>query len=400
MSFSLLVSGFVTLNAIASSLVTENKTRAVSTAYEYFTVMATTRIHAFDWLRGLAVLVMIQTHSLVLLLPATHADPLYRFLVRIDGLVAPAFIFTAGFALALVQCRAALRPENRRTQALRSLGRIGEVLLVATLVNFAWFPLFKEPKWLLRIDILHCIGLSLLLLLAVLVGLASRPRMLRWVLLGLASLLFGLAPFFETTPGLLGLFLNNQPGYLDPQTATVFPLLPWAGYAFLGASTGATLSVMQAERELWEWLGLLAALGVFLWGFQDAFNLAYPPHHFWETNPSNAGQRWALVVGLVAALRLVETRWPGSKAWASVKLLATFGASSLSAYVIHEMLLYHHRLGFFTRLWREQCDWPLYALVLTGLVTLTWLCVRGWDLLRPHLRERFTAWAKSRRAAS
>jgi uncharacterized membrane protein len=32
-------------------------------------VSGAARIHAFDWLRGVAVVVMIQTHSLVLLKP-------------------------------------------------------------------------------------------------------------------------------------------------------------------------------------------------------------------------------------------------------------------------------------------------------------------------------------------
>ena len=66
------------------------------------------RIHAFDWLRGLAVLVMIQTHALVLLLPSIHAQAFFKKLVNVDGLVAPSFIFSAGFALALVQVRAGL----------------------------------------------------------------------------------------------------------------------------------------------------------------------------------------------------------------------------------------------------------------------------------------------------
>ena len=38
--------------------------------------MTSQRIRAFDWLRGLAVLVMIQTHSLALLKPELRAGPI------------------------------------------------------------------------------------------------------------------------------------------------------------------------------------------------------------------------------------------------------------------------------------------------------------------------------------
>ena len=69
------------------------------------------RIRAFDWLRGLAVLVMIQTHSLGLLQPGLHAGGFFTTLQWIDGLVAPSFIFAAGFALALTQVRAAMKDD-------------------------------------------------------------------------------------------------------------------------------------------------------------------------------------------------------------------------------------------------------------------------------------------------
>jgi len=47
------------------------------------------RIQAFDWLRGVAVLVMIQTHCLGLLLPSLAGTPFYVQLVAIRGPVPP-----------------------------------------------------------------------------------------------------------------------------------------------------------------------------------------------------------------------------------------------------------------------------------------------------------------------
>ncbi len=49
------------------------------------------------WLRGIAVVVMIQTHALALLRPELRAGDFFTTLQWIDGLVAPAFIFAAGF---------------------------------------------------------------------------------------------------------------------------------------------------------------------------------------------------------------------------------------------------------------------------------------------------------------
>jgi uncharacterized membrane protein len=343
------------------------------------------RIYAFDWLRGVAVLVMLQTHSLVLLLPELTKTPFFTRLVSIDGLVAPSFIFSAGFALALVQVRAGLAGK-RSEQAKKTLKRIGEVLLVASYVNFIWFPMWREPKWLLRIDILQCIGISLLLLLPVLVALSTRPRVLRWVTLLLALGIFGVSPYGEQVTGFWSLFLNNKTGWLDATTGAAFPLLPWAGYVFLGASFGATIGAMKSEKELWAWLALLIGLGALLFLNEKSVAALYPPHNFWVTDPADAARRWTYVLGLVAVFRLLERQWLAIAQTRVLKWLAAFGGASLSAYFFHEMLLYHHRFGLFARFFREKADWPLFWVLVGALIALTWVCVQLWDRVEKKIR--------------
>jgi uncharacterized membrane protein len=345
------------------------------------------RIYAFDWLRGVAVLVMIQTHCIPLLLPELQKGPFFQRLQMIDGLVAPSFIFSAGFAIALVQVRAGLAG-RRAEQARKRLKRITEVLLVAELINFIWFPMLREPKWLLRIDILHCIALSLYAIMPVLLALALRPKLLRWVLLLLALGLFALAPLGEQVTGWPSLFLNTNFGVLDDTTGAGFPLLPWTGYVFLGASFGATIGSMKSERELWQWLGLLIGLGAVLWYFDRAIEKVYPPHHFWVTNPANAAQRWTWVLSLVAVFRLVERRWPASAQARFFEWLAGFGAASLSAYFFHEMLLFQRHVGLWSRFFREKADWPLFWVLVAALIAATWGCVKAWDRIDPWLRQR------------
>src|SRR5436190_1101396 len=158
------------------------------------------RIQSFDWLRGVAVLFMIQCHTVMfLLLPALKTSTLYRVLMHFDGLVAPSFIFSAGFSLALVQVRSAAAPGGRALRVRKTLRRLFEVLAVATLVNWCWFPVFHEPRYLLRIDILHCIGLSLLIALPLMTVLAPHPKVMRWVTLGLAVAVFAATPYFKET---------------------------------------------------------------------------------------------------------------------------------------------------------------------------------------------------------
>jgi uncharacterized membrane protein len=243
---------------------------------------------------------------------------------------------------------------------------------------------------LFRSDILHCIGLSLLLALPFLVGLASRPRALRWVMLVVAGLVFGAAPLLEGVTGPWSILVNTRAGAIDDTLGTTFPLFPWTGYVFLGASFGATVGAMKREAELWRWLGLLWGLGAMMWAADGVFRDAYPPHAFWVTNPANAAQRWTLVLSVLALLRGVEVRWPGVRSSRAIALLGTFGASSLSAYFFHEMLLYEWHVGVFTKLFRERLDFVTYWPVLAALVVATWLCVKAWDRVDPKLRGLVT----------
>jgi uncharacterized membrane protein len=198
------------------------------------------RERAFDWLKGLAILFMIQCHALVLLRPELKTDRLYRWLDAIDGLVAPAFLFTAGFTLGLALVRSA-KEDRRSARARRVLRRILEVLLVATLLNVLWFPIRSEPQWLLRVDILHCIGISLLTALPLVAALAGWPATLKWLALGVAVLLFAVSPFAESVRGPMARLANISAG-------SVFPCCRGLPTSIWGSPWAPSLPRAIAER--------------------------------------------------------------------------------------------------------------------------------------------------------
>jgi len=178
---------------------------------------------------------------------------------------------------------------------LRTLRRLAEVLLVGILVNWMWFPIFRQPRWIVRMDILPCIGLSLLLALPILFALAPHPRALRWASLLLAAAVFGVSPLAEPLGPPWNRFLNQHGD-------AVFPLLPWAGYVYLGAAIGSATGE-KGPRGAAVWLAALAAAGIVVWSLTPWFAALYPPHEFWVMNPANAARRWTQVC--LAALILL-----------------------------------------------------------------------------------------------
>ncbi len=344
------------------------------------------RIKAFDWLRGIAVLVMVETHALVFLRPEFQQTRAMARLNWVNGLVAPSFILAAGFSLALLQVRAGASGwAGQRARLWRTLRRIAEVLAVATLVNMVWFPVSEVPRWLTRIDILQCIGLSLLLALPILLALARKPYLLAAVCLFLAASIFLLAPYAEQATGSVAGQLLKRGG----PWSTVFPLVPWSGYIFLGAALGALLGVedsARAHRLLWA----LVATGLLGWALTPLWLRLYPPHEFWVTDPANSAQRWTMVALLIVGLLAVEQRM--SEQWrmsAPVRFVELFGTSSLAAYFFHEMLLFYQVRGVsLDVLFGKRCGWWGYAALTVGVIAATAVLASWTDRLYRALDAR------------
>ena len=331
------------------------------------------RIRAFDWLRGGAVLVMIQCHALTLLRPELRAGAWFRAIGFVDGLVAPSFIFAAGFSLALVQVRSAAAG-SRTARLLKTVRRLAEVLIVATLVNWMWYPIFREPRWIFRIDILHCIGLALLIALPIFAALAKFPLILRWISLVFAGCAIVAAPFAESVKGPLAAVANIS-------TGSLFPLLPWAGYVYLGASAGAAVASGE-PRALRRWLLGLVALAAAVWATQPLVAGIYPRHLSFN-DPANHAQRLAVVCLIALTLLLLEQRAGESRPpHRAVRFIEVFGTSSLSAYFFHQALLYYEDWGFsFRSRWGDRCGWGNYAALTAALIGCTFVLVLITDWL-------------------
>jgi uncharacterized membrane protein len=159
---------------------------------------------------------------------------------------------------------------------------------------------------------------------------------------------------------------------------SVFPLLPWAGWAFLGGAAGATAARGTAHqvRRLAVGIGVGSALALLL---KPVWLAAYPPHAFWVTDPANTGARGIAVMAILLGLLAIEARVPaGARRSAAVWLLELFGTSSLAAYFFHEMLIYYEVRGVsLARVAGGRCGWGgfagLVAVVVAATALLSWV---------------------------
>lgn len=338
-----------------------------------------------DLARGIAVVLMIQTHALDgWVTTADKASWLYRLTRLFANIPAPLFLLLAGLSVgmqALSAERSGKRPATLRSQLSgRALEVVGYGYLVSLI--YALIDGQLHAATLLRADILHCIGLSLLLCSQLLVGrshLTVRVVLLLVVGIGLGLLQRIVPPLPLPLATLIGLLIDVAP-------ISRFPLFPLCGFVAVGVWLGYVLSPTnwtesKSLRVLVVMLVLsyvakeLTALTVTLLG--GRLSRAHPAV-LW-----NLCEGLALSLSVLSLSLYLASRFPSSR----YDVLLRLGRGSLFAYAVHIPLCYSRLAQPVMGKLTMTVALPLLA----ALVALTWLLVGMKDSVALRMRSKRAA---------
>src|SRR6266567_5887049 len=287
------------------------------------------RLAYIDWLRGLACLLMFQTHCYDAWLGGAARQSTFFMWSQLGGTFpAPLFLFLAGVSFALVTdklLQKSLAPgEIANKTILRGAQIFGLGLLFRVqefMISLGWAP------WgdLFRVDILNTIGLSMMLMgvlcwmvLAIAGATTADPSNARAKLVGAsvlaAAAISALAPLLWTTwrprflPWEIETYINGVHNLGQPQ-AWLFPIFPWTAFAFAGLAFGFLL-MSDSARKLGTSVFLLAGVAgiALIYGakFLDSRPWQiYPVYDFWHTSPSF----FAIRLGMLLLLVLLAYAW-------------------------------------------------------------------------------------------
>jgi len=294
-----------------------------------------------DWLRGVAVLIMIEAHVID---SWTHvADRKSRAFgesLILGGFGAPLFLLLAGMAVAMSAGSKARRTGDSRA-AVRAVQRRGlEILLLAFVFRFQSFVLSHSPAWaMLKVDILNIMGPSIILA-AMLWGVfrTARARIIAFAV-GTAAIVW-VTPVIRNAAA-LGVLSDSLEGYLRPvPNLTNFTFFPWMGFVTAGALVGVVLDAARsadADRRVNLGLGV-AGLLVAVVAYQASF---LPPlgarSSFWTSSASFFFIRLGLLIASIGVAYLWEQRPSAGRRSSPMQRL---GRSSLFIYWIHVELVY------------------------------------------------------------
>ena len=217
------------------------------------------RLFFIDSIRAFAILMMLQGHFIDTLLMPVYRDECnwaYQIWFYLRGITAPTFFTISGliFLFLLLKANAkneaAFRIKKGLYRGLLLLG-IGYALRMDL---FSWFHgVFND--YFLIVDVLQCIGLSLIMLIGCFVLFKNHV----WAL---AVLLFILGMFcFLTEPFYRNIQLDGIPkvlaNYVTTSYGSIFTILPWFGFTAFGGCI-ATVFLNHAHKKRFRYFTISA----------------------------------------------------------------------------------------------------------------------------------------------
>jgi uncharacterized membrane protein len=298
-----------------------------------------------DWLRGLAVLIMIEAH----LLDSWTRVPdrqmrEYFYALIIGGFGAPLFLFLAGVAVAL-SAGARQRRCGDAAAAARAVARRGvEIFGLSLLFRVqAWILGWGNPRSLLNVDILNIMGPSIAA--AACLWRASRSLSGRIAWFAAATfLVVAVTPIVHVLP-VIELLPDPLAAYVRPTAGlSNFVFFPWSAFVLAGAMIGSILDAARTtEDERRANIGMLAIGLAAAWSAYElsflpsAFPGRYPHSYFWTTSPAFFFLRLGVMTAAIGVAYFWGQRRRGAEAWSPLRQL---GRTSLFIYWIHVEMVY------------------------------------------------------------
>lgn len=327
------------------------------------------RNHSVDFLRGVAILIMVAANSYPYLFPDLPCPTLVRVLF---STAAPIFIFLSGISLRLSE-------ENGKS-ILNTIQRICQVLFFAVLIDVVIWGIM--PFY--TMDVLYLISFSLITIL----GLRRLPDFFALLVFVLSfSLTLFFAQYYNFNLNEVAAFESGD-DYLVVDAATHifidgwFPVFPWIGVSILGYYFTKHRLVFGKYLNLFFLIGLSGVFGFLIFTLGGTFTFNAPRSNYMEifypvTLP------FFVYMGSIFLLVFYFMQ----KNYLSRNYLGLLGTFSLAVYFFHAFLLQFYLPIF--EFEKAEPTFLTYLLIISSLFLLVFSYVFLLYLLVKRTDKRF-----------
>jgi uncharacterized membrane protein len=344
----------------------------------------TVRRTYIDWARALAVLAMIEAHTLdSWTRQADRSTIAFRDATIVGGFAAPLFLWLAGISLSLSAAAIAERQGSRSAAAAAVARRGLEIFVLGFLFRLQAFVASpgSHPITLFRVDILNIMGPAIAV--AALLWALSATTMNRVVWnAAVAAAIAMMTPIVRTSP-VVDLLPTWVQWYVRPAGEyTTFTGFPWAGFVFAGAACGVLLASVHDERaeSRLHVMFSLAGAALVAGGFYAAtLPSPYQQSAFWTSSPTYFAIRVGVMMILLAVIYVLALA--ARRRAIVVRPLERLGRNSLFVYWIHVELVYGYASWLWWRglpLWGTAVGYVAFCMAMYGAVRMRDRFVQTW----------------------
>ena len=339
----------------------------------------TSRLIFIDIIRAFAICMMLEGHFIDGLLAPEYRDEnnlLFATWHYIRGMTAPVFFTVSGFIFTYLLIKepnpAKMGWNHVRVQ--KGVRRGINLIIIAYLLRANIFNLFTPGYTDMNVrcvDVLHCIGLSLLFLIAFYLLTYKRKSRLRMslIMLGTTFVAFFFEPIYNhLNYQYLPIFIAN---YFTKVNGSIFTIFPWFGYASLGGFLGFLFYKNRENPNLYRnsivWY---IVLGIIF--------LTFP---YWMGKIGDVSQIYSLqliahgdyLIKRIGNVLLFFAFFMILRNVITSKTLQKIGQNTLSVYIIHYVILYGSftGIGLYRYFHNQLTPWQaIIGAILFVLVTI------------------------------
>lgn len=309
--------------------------------------MKPNRLYFIDAVRAFAILMMLQGHFIDTLLGELYRDSNNTAYIIWDyfrGITAPTFFTISGLIFSYLLIRAKYNSnvkQRMRKGLLRGLMLIGIGYLLRIPI-FEWL-IGKFSYYFLIIDVLQCIGLSLILIVIIYRLTLKNTLVFSITMLVLGLVIFTCEPLYRylELPKVPQLFSN----YVSKANASVFTIIPWFGYVAFGAFI-STLFYRYVERPKFK---MAIVTGFFVVGIALIFKSSwlFMKLYYWiDIHLFKDVAYYNYLFSRLGNVLILFSIFYLAEKYIKQPLILKIGQKTLSIYVIHFIIIYGSFTGF------------------------------------------------------
>nr|WP_321234211.1 heparan-alpha-glucosaminide N-acetyltransferase domain-containing protein [uncultured Psychroserpens sp.] len=309
--------------------------------------MKANRLFFIDAVRAFAILMMLQGHFIDTLLNPIYRDSsnmAFQVWHYFRGITAPTFFTISGLVFLYLLLRARDKGEDK-FRVKKGIYRGLLLIAIGYMLRIDFFGWIRGDfsSYFFVVDVLQCIGLSLILLILCYVLLRKHCKLLSLLLLVLGCLCFLTEPLYRSID------LNHIPkifaNYLTKVNGSIFTILPWFGFTAFGGFL-ATIFFSHVHRRRFR---LVTILSFFITGFLliDCSGWLFMKLHYWfDVQILKEVAYYNYLFPRLGNVLLLFGVFYGAEPFLKGLLIGKIGQKTLSIYVIHFIIIF----GSFTGL--------------------------------------------------